>query len=59
MDYANVLTEYSYLVNEYLEGYESKVVCQRKHVFNYEKQHDYDVKGNFNLDEISSKCAQY
>ena len=58
MDYANVLTEYSYLVNEYLEGYESKVVCQRKHVFNYEKQHDYDVKGNFNLDEIKKWVSE-
>jgi len=58
MDYANVLTEYSYLVNEYLEGYESKVVCQRKHIFNYEKQHDYDVNGNFNLDEIKKWVSE-
>ena len=48
-DYANVLTEYSNVINKYSNKYESKVICMKKHPFNYILQHDYD------LNEIKDK----
>lgn len=42
-DYANVLTEYSNVINTYSEKYQSKVICLKKHPFNYTLQHDYDL----------------
>jgi len=42
-DYANVLTEYSNVINTYSDKYESKVICLTKHPFNYSLQHDYDL----------------
>lgn len=57
-DFANVLTEYSYLINRYLDGYESKIICKGKHKNNYDKKHDYDIVGKNNLDEIREWVKQ-
>ena len=43
IDYANVLTEYAHLLNESKEFIECKSICLKKHIFNYDLQHDYDV----------------
>ena len=37
-DFANVLTEYSYAINKYLDGYESKIICKGKHKNMYTKK---------------------
>lgn len=42
-DWANVLTEYSYCLNKHSEDLESKSICLKKHPFNYNIQHDYDL----------------
>lgn len=44
MDFANVLTEYSYCLNKHSKDIESKSICLQKHPFNYNIQHDYDVE---------------
>ena len=44
MDFANVLTEYSYCINKHSKDIESKSMCFQKHPFNYEIQHDYDLE---------------
>lgn len=50
-DYANVMTEYSDSINKYVDGFESKVICEVPHPINYGKPHDFnlqnhDVSGN-------------
>ena len=42
IDYANVLTEYAHLLNE-SPDIECKSICLKKHIFEYDLQHDYDV----------------
>jgi hypothetical protein len=44
VDYANVLTEYSYCLNKHSKDIESKSICFQKHPFNYSIQHDYDLE---------------
>jgi len=44
IDYANVLTEYSQLLNE-SPDIECKSICLKKHIFDYDLQHDYDLLG--------------
>tara|TARA_R110000796_G_scaffold24051_2_gene68767 strand:- start:1249 stop:2262 length:1014 start_codon:yes stop_codon:yes gene_type:complete len=44
IDFANVLTEYSYCLNKHSKDIESKSICFQKHPFNYNIQHDYDVE---------------
>jgi len=53
-DYANVLTEYSKVINDYSEKYESKVICLMPHPFNYQLKHDYDLT-SANYIELSKK----
>jgi hypothetical protein len=48
-DYANVLTEYSKMINDYSEKYESKVICLMPHPFNYLLKHDYDLNDKKSL----------
>ncbi len=42
IDFANVLTEYSYCLNKH-SNIECKSICLQKHGFNYDIQHDYDL----------------
>ena len=42
IDFANVLTEYSYCLNKH-SNIECKSICLKKHGFNYNIQHDYDL----------------
>lgn len=42
IDFANVLTEYSYCLNKHSD-IQSRTVCIRPHGFNYKIQHDYDL----------------
>ena len=44
IDYANVLTEYAHLLNE-SPDIECKSICLKKHIFDYDLQHDYDLLG--------------
>ena len=44
VDFANVLTEYSYCLNKHDKDIEAKSICFEKHPFNYNIQHDYDLK---------------
>ena len=53
VDFANVLTEYSYCLNKHSDNIESKSICFRKHTFNYSIQHDYDL-GVSNNEQITS-----
>jgi len=43
MDYANVLTNISSLINKYSDEYESKVICITPHTFKYSLVHDIDL----------------
>lgn len=43
VDYANILTEYSRIINEYSMKYESKVIAEMPHSFNYVLKHDIDM----------------
>lgn len=43
MDYANVLTNVSSLINKYSDKYESRVICIRPHTFAYSLMHDIDL----------------
>lgn len=43
VDYANVLTEYSNVINKYSDKYSSKVICLSPHRFNYGLPHDYNI----------------
>ena len=51
IDFANVLTEYSYCLNKHSKDIESKSICFQKHPFNYNIQHDYDIE-KCNADQI-------
>lgn len=48
-DFANVLTNISYYLNQYSKKYASRVICNQEHKFNYKIKHDYDLD---NLNEI-------
>lgn len=54
-DFANVLTEYSYCLNKHSKDIESKSICFRKHPFNYDIQHDYDLEANDKIQIEESK----
>lgn len=55
IDFANVLTEYSYCLNKHSKDIESKSICFQKHPFNYDIQHDYDLGTNDNIQIEESK----
>lgn len=44
MDYANVMTEYSNIINQYSKKYQSRVICNLPHPFNYKLQHDINIR---------------
>jgi hypothetical protein len=46
MDYANVLTEYSNVINKYSDKYKSKVICLSPHPFGYDLKHDIDINND-------------
>jgi hypothetical protein len=53
VDYANVLTEHSNIINKYSEKYRSKIICMRPHGLKYKLQHDYDLSKHKNkIEEI-------
>ena len=56
IDYANVLTEYAHLLNE-SPDIECKSICLKKHIFDYDLQHDYDLL-SCNLTQIK-KAVDY
>lgn len=43
VDYANVLTEYSNIINKHSLKYESRVIGENPHRFGYTLQHDYNL----------------
>lgn len=53
MDYANVLTNVSSLVNKYSDEYESMVICITPHTFRYSLTHDIDLNES-NKDKAES-----
>lgn len=55
IDFANVLTEYSYCLNKHSKDIESKSICFQKHPFNYDIQHDYDLEANDKIQIEESK----
>lgn len=42
-DYANVLTEYSKIINDYSDKFESRVISLVPHPFKYSLKHDFDL----------------
>lgn len=55
MDYANVMTEYSNMLNKYSKKYQSRVFCNMAHPFNYKLKHDI----NFNSVIFTEKVNNY
>lgn len=55
VDFANVLTEYSYCLNKHSKDIKSKSICFQKHPFNYNIQHDYDLETNNHIQIEESK----
>lgn len=54
IDFANVLTEYSFCLNKHSD-IKCKSVCLNKHPFNYNIQHDYDLFSCTNKEKIEAK----
>lgn len=54
MDYANVMTQWSTIINKYSKKYTSKVICWKKHPMNYDLQHDFDTDINKNINVINN-----
>lgn len=43
IDWANVSTIHSKMINDYSEKYKSSIICYKPHTFKYTLKHDYDV----------------
>lgn len=52
MDYANVMTEYSNIINKHSKIYQSRVYCNYSHPFNYNLQHDINLNNVIFKDEV-------